>query len=523
MLRSTQVRRACCSLALFGSLLPAGCDAMSGAPRDRRATPDAANAVAAPAAAGLQPCPAPDLVPPEAGDATTVSHPAPISAERIPGAAQPFPAVPSETPLPAAPAHPIAPAELSLEGPALPAPYPSTGSNASPFTAPAGSISPDPRRTIRSHHGAIHPSPSGPLARPGGPAFNNKPPAAAAPAGPQPSSGAMHPAAPPGLLPPLEPRSRELEAVAREAARQVRRGYDLAARGAIYSARSQFIQALRTISQALDARSGVRSHSEALAAGLTALDEAEDFVPRGSNLEADLDIGVLVRGHRTPVMKRSPGADMTSLVAQQRYYAFAQEQLALAAGGEEAGSMALFGLGKAYGTLAAQRSLQAVAPEPKAMVFHQAALSVHPGNYLAANELAVFEARYGRYESARALLQHCAALAPQAAIWKNLARVHRQLGETELAASAEARATEAERREAALAAKPNSGASSPGDIQWVDAATFAATTRPASELQRPTSERSEEPRAAPPVQEAQGILPWLPRTSRSGAATPARR
>jgi len=519
MLRPTKAQRACWSAPLFGSLLLAGCDAMPGASRDWRGLRSDANASASPTPL-LQPCPTPVLQAPGAGEATAVSHPAPISVERFPPVAKPFPTVLSEAPLPKVASRPTAASEMPVDGPILSAPGAATAADESEREVPPRSVSSAPPRTIRSR-----PASSRTVSRPGVPALNGgqAAPLATAPFGPQRTSDATQQAKPPALLPPLAPRSREIEAVARQAERQVRRGYDLAARGAIYSARSQFIQALRTIAQALDAQAGGRRHSEALGAGLSALDEAEDFVPRGSNLEADLDVGALVRGHRTPVMKEAPAAEQTALIAQQKYYAFAQEQLALSAGREEAGSMALFGLGKAYGTLAEQRSLQTVAPEPKAMVFHQAALSVDAGNYLAANELAVFEARYGRFESARALLQHCAALAPQAAIWKNLARVHRQLGETQLAAAAEARAAEAERREAALAARPNAAATAPGDIQWVDAATFAATTKPASDLQRPASDRSEDLKAAPPAEEAHGFLPWLPRATRQAPSTPARR
>jgi tetratricopeptide (TPR) repeat protein len=288
----------------------------------------------------------------------------------------------------------------------------------------------------------------------------------------------------------------------------------LAARGALYSARAQFIQALRTIAQSLDVQEGGRRHTEALGAGLTALEEAEDFVPRGSNVEADLDVGVMVRGHRTPVLKDSPAGELVAVTAQQQYYTYAQEQLALAAGREEAGSMALFGLGKAYGTLAIQQSPQTVAPEPKAMVFHQAALTVDGGNYLAANELAVLVARYERYDKARELLQHSVTLAPQSAIWRNLAVVHQRLGETELAVSAEKQAVEAARREAVAAAQPSSAA--PGDLQWVDPATFAASTKPATDLQKTPSDRqadADSPRAA----EAKGLFPWLPRASLQGS------
>ncbi|HVW39534.1 MAG TPA: hypothetical protein VHB99_19585 [Pirellulales bacterium] len=453
---------------------------------------------------GLRPCPAPALQPPGSDDVVHASHPAPIAIERFPAVTKPFPAIASDSPLPEVASRPATIVESPGQGPALVAP-------GAEMNAEREVLAPDSKS---ARPGLIRSTPTRPRAVERPLVSDPRAAAAARPANLQPAQP------PPGLLPPLAPRSAEIEAVAKQAERQVRRGYDLAARGAIFYARSQFIQALRTIAQALDAQDGTHRHSDALGAGLAALEEAEDFVPRGSNVEADLDVGLLVRGHRTPVMKDAPPAKLTALAAQQKYYTFAQEQLAIAAGHEEAGSMALFGLGKAYGTLGAQRSLQTVAAEPKAMVYHQAALAVDAGNYLAANELAVYEARYGRFESARALLEHCASLAPQAAVWKNLARVHRSLGEMQLAAAAEARAADAERREQALAAKPNANAAAPGDIQWVDATTFAASSKPASDLQRPAN--AAEPKSAPPVEEAQGLLPWLPRASRQAPSTTQR-
>ena len=457
---------------------------------------------------GLRPCPAPALQPPGSDEVVHASHPAQVTIERFPAVTKPFPAIASEAPLPEIASRPPAVAASPGQGPALVAPGATRKAEREVLAPSLKSARADVIRSTPTRPRAV----DRPLA---------SEPSAAAAAGPANSQPPWQPPlSPPGLLPPLAPRSAEIEAVAKQAERQVRRGYDLAARGAIFYARSQFIQALRTIAQALDAQDGTHRHSEALGAGLAALEEAEDFVPRGSNVEADLDVGLLVRGHRTPVMKEASPLELTALSAQQKYYTFAQEQLAIAAGHEEAGSMALFGLGKAYGTLGAQRSLQTVAAEPKAMVFHQAALAVDAGNYLAANELAVYEARYGRFESARALLEHCASLAPQAAVWKNLARVHRSLGETQLAAAAEARAADAERRETALAAKPNANAAAPGDIQWVDATTFEASSKPASDLQRPAN--AAEPKSAPPVEEAQRLLPWLPRASRQAPSAAQR-
>ena len=61
----------------------------------------------------------------------------------------------------------------------------------------------------------------------------------------------------------------------------VQRGYDLAQRGALFAAQTEFVQVLRRVAQAKDAASRSDEHSRALAAGLRALDEAEDFVPAG--------------------------------------------------------------------------------------------------------------------------------------------------------------------------------------------------------------------------------------------------
>ncbi|HUY32763.1 MAG TPA: hypothetical protein VMV69_08270 [Pirellulales bacterium] len=291
---------------------------------------------------------------------------------------------------------------------------------------------------------------------------------------------------------PLEPtpdrltdRPREMDAVARQAEAHVRHGYGLAARGALYSARAEFVLALRVITQALDLQSGTQEHSQALAAGLGALAEAEDFIPLGSRLEADLDIGILISAHRTPVLKHAPTESLLPVVALQRYYTYAQEQLGRAAGHEEASSMALYGLGKVYGTMGTNKLPNVVAPEPKAMVFHQAALEAHPGNFMAANELAVLSARYGRYETARDLLRHGVSIAAHSAMWRNLAVVHRQLGETELAALAQNEAALAEQRETAAAEAGKVVPSS--DVRWVDAETFAGTSKPATDLQRPAA------------------------------------
>jgi tetratricopeptide (TPR) repeat protein len=318
--------------------------------------------------------------------------------------------------------------------------------------------------------------------------------------------------------PNVQRRSAAMQAVNRQAEQKIRRGYHLAERGALYSARAEFIQALRTISQALDVQTRTRVHTQALSAGLTALEEAEDFVPDGSQLEADLDVATLIGAHRTPVCKPMDKQWLLPVIVLQHYYTYAQEQLALAAGGEEAASMALFGLGKTYSALAIEKTVSAATAEPKAMVFHWAALSAHAGNFLAANELAVLEARWGQYATARTLLQYSLATLPHSAVWRNLSIVHQRMGETKLADLAQQEARVAARREAD--AKPGNAAGivPSSDVQWLDSKAFASTTRSEIDVQSPTlaGDRNASAKAAPVVapappraRSAAAWFPWL--------------
>ncbi|MGH7138945.1 MAG: hypothetical protein ACREHD_24635, partial [Pirellulales bacterium] len=174
----------------------------------------------------------------------------------------------------------------------------------------------------------------------------------------------------PRSAPPAVAPADGMQAVNWQAEQMIRRGYHLAERGALYSGRAEFIQALGTIAQALDLRTRSREHTQALAAGLAALEEAEDFFPGGSGLAADVDVAMLIQAHRTPACKELDPENMLTVTALQHYYTYAQEQLALASGGEEAASMALYGLGKTYSTLAIEKTLPAAVAEPKAMVFH---------------------------------------------------------------------------------------------------------------------------------------------------------
>jgi tetratricopeptide (TPR) repeat protein len=243
---------------------------------------------------------------------------------------------------------------------------------------------------------------------------------------------------------------------------------NLAARGAYFAARAEIVKALRAITQALDAQRSATSHSESLARAMRAFQEAEDFAPRGSQLEADMNLTQTISGHRTPVLKDVQVDHMTPLVAQQRYLEYAQEQFALACDDLPAASYSLYALARVYTLMEhAQQDAQALCL-PKAMTLHQAALLVDARNAKAANELGVLLARFGQLEDARRVLRHALTLRPEPQIWRNLAVVHRRLGDAELARRADEEGISLARR---ISVPQESDGALP--VQWVDPGTFS--------------------------------------------------
>lgn len=272
-------------------------------------------------------------------------------------------------------------------------------------------------------------------------------------------------------------RSWNLELIARQADQHTRRGCELAKRKAIFSARLEFTRALRLIAQGLDAEEQTAEHSKALAAGLRAMTEAEDFLPNGGRLEADLDVPAIAGAHTTPVLHGGEAQRVSPLEAMRRYFDYAQAQLAAAAGNEIAGSVALHSLGKLYVVMADQPVDPVAAAESKAMVFFQAALIAAPRNYIASNELGVLLARAGRYQEATAAFQHSLAVHKTAEVWRNLALTCEQLGDMGAAhqAAAEVIALRSERQ-----AWQNRLAGGKARVQWVEPEVFAGQTSPSA-------------------------------------------
>ncbi len=242
--------------------------------------------------------------------------------------------------------------------------------------------------------------------------------------------------------------------------------YGLAQRGMLYAARAELIQSLQLVAQALDVQRNTTSHAAALSAGLTALKEAPDFAPPPGRLGAVVNVAEIARAHQTPVLKDVE--NVSPVIAQQQYLAYAQTQLMAAAGKEPVASLTLFRLGKLQMAMAHEDSDPQMQHGPQAMTLYQAALAADDRNYLAANELGVLMARYGQLQEARRLLVHSVSIQPHVEAWHNLSVVHRRLGEADLAQRAE--------HERELLAQHSPASSAAGsNVTWVDPQTFAAS------------------------------------------------
>lgn len=279
-----------------------------------------------------------------------------------------------------------------------------------------------------------------------------------------------------------------LAPVSQQAELRVEEAFRMARRGALYAARAELIQSLRTIAQAVDTLEQDQRRSQALATGFQAMKEADDFFVRSDTLEHDLDVEGIVLAHRTPVLKGRSLQGVTSLVALQQYYSFAQQQFAIAAAGTPAGSRALYGLGKVHMTLARESGDDRSHQAPKAMAFFQAAMQADSRNYLAANELGVLLAQFGQLAEAKQALLHSVSTHSHAEGWQNLAVVHARLGEHELA-----RLANEERQ--LLVARSGGRAGSNSPVEWVGPREFNAVggPDPMAGTPQPATARSQQP------------------------------
>jgi tetratricopeptide (TPR) repeat protein len=221
---------------------------------------------------------------------------------------------------------------------------------------------------------------------------------------------------------------------------KIRRGYELAQRGANFAARREFIEVLQMIAEAKDQIYGAQRRALALANGLRALDEAADFLPRGSEIDAPINVAVIVSSHHTPVGRAASAEGMMPQKLADLYFRYAQVQLGAAVSGEPAGSMALHALGKLYSQLGRVEPEKHPQADRRAFALQQAALLARHDNHLAAHELGVLLAQAGHLAEAEQMLSQVVVREPHPIVFRNLARVQRRLGREQLALASERQA-----------------------------------------------------------------------------------
>jgi tetratricopeptide (TPR) repeat protein len=263
--------------------------------------------------------------------------------------------------------------------------------------------------------------------------------------------------------------SKATPAAKLQARKAVQLGFELIQRRAPYSARARFIEALRTVAHSLDDQAYSTTHATALRNALTAYEEASDFFPRSTRPDEEVNLHAIVGGHATPILQKAEPHSLSPRQCLREYLAYAEQEFAAALGKEELASHALYGLARLESATETTASSVEQVRAHRSMTLHQSCLIVNSNNFAAANELGVLLARYGKYEQAVVALTHCVRLSPQPTAWKNLANIHRQLGQLE-----QARIAELEARRALASAPGIPFVAAQPSVEWVDVDTFAS-------------------------------------------------
>ena len=213
-----------------------------------------------------------------------------------------------------------------------------------------------------------------------------------------------------------------------QAQRAVQLGFELIQRQAHYSARARFIQALRIVARSMDDQTFTTAQSGALRNALAAYEESVDFYPAADKPDEDVNLHMILGGHNTPVLADIDTSRLTPRQCVREYMAYAEQEFVAALGHDGFASQALYGLGRLE---ASKETASASAPQVRAnrsLMLYQTAMLVDPRNYAAANELGVLLAKYGKFDTAVAALQHCVLHSPEPTAWRNLANLYRRMG-----------------------------------------------------------------------------------------------
>lgn len=254
--------------------------------------------------------------------------------------------------------------------------------------------------------------------------------------------------------------------------RHIEYGKSLARRGAVFGAKNEFHNALRLVAQSMDYQFDTKEFSESLYRALEAINEADDFYFAQSRNNGRVDVAAIGNRHTSKILSEQELKEINSVDAMQAYYNFVQDQLVKCSGRTVVAGEALYCLGKLYLVKRKMSVDGSPLDSAKSIVHHRAAIGCDKRNFKSANELAVLLFNSGRPEQAKKLLLQSLKIRQVPAAWENLAKVHQQLGEHQLAQLAR---TEFQRM---MGNSPTTN-----KIQWISPSEFAeGSSREPAEL-----------------------------------------
>ena len=218
-----------------------------------------------------------------------------------------------------------------------------------------------------------------------------------------------------------------------KAVHHIEYGKTLSRRGAMHTARQEFLAAMQLIATSNDKVSGDNRHTKALQSAMLTIKEAGDFSVASSEQQIQMNVASVVDSHRSHVLTAMQAANLSPAQAMNRYFASAQEQLDLAGGRNVVSAEVFYCMGKLHTVLSRSQKVLGPYDTAKSVVYHQVALLSDNQHHRSANELGVLLARSGRLQQAKLLFERSLMSQPTVRTWQNLAEAHRRLGEVDFA------------------------------------------------------------------------------------------
>lgn len=208
-------------------------------------------------------------------------------------------------------------------------------------------------------------------------------------------------------------------------------GKKLARIGALASAEKEAHLGLKLVAESLDFSTGLQSlYANKIDEVFVALKEINDF------RTANGDLSEVIHSHSTPILKNESPSSLSRNSAQLAYLSYAEEQLIGIFANYNFCSDAFFTLGKIFLASRIGNENTEVATM-KAMLMFRMAVSLNPADSQSANELGALYAGLNYLDVAKEYFIQSVRSSSTPNAWRNLARIHRLLGEHQLAAQAE--------------------------------------------------------------------------------------